>query len=410
MASHMTFDRHRLPLTALFLLLAWLAAAGQPAATWFRADSSTVVSLLTCAPGSIIYELEGHAALRVRQADGTDITVNWGLFDFKKPNFVYRFVKGETDYMAGAYPTAYFLREYIVTGRRVTQYDLLLTQEQKAAILKAVEENVRPENAVYRYNYVRENCATAILDHIERATGHPLVMPERPSDLADATTFRNAMRHYHRNYPWYQFGIDLALGHGLDAPIDSRELAFAPAALAAMAPEITSDGKRVFADGVALTPGEPEGTACGPTPWWLTPIAAGTAVALLALALSVRDILLRRLSRWFDSIFYLLLGLAGCVITFLVFVSTHYAASPNWLLLWINPLCLVIAVCIWFKRTYKALAVVQWLNLAGIAVYLALAAFGPLQPNSAFFLFLTADAARALTFLIIPSNVFSKKA
>ena len=410
MASHMTFDRHRLPLTALFLLLAWLAAAGQPAATWFRADSSTVVSLLTCAPGSIIYELEGHAALRVRQADGTDITVNWGLFDFKKPNFVYRFVKGETDYMAGAYPTAYFLREYLVTGRRVTQYDLLLTQEQKAAILKAVEENVRPENAVYRYNYVRENFATAILDHIERATGHPRVMPERPSDLADATTFRNAMSHHHRNYPWSQFGIDLALGHGLDAPIDSRELAFAPAALAAMAPEITSDGKRVFADGVALTPGEPEGTACGPTPWWLTPIAAGTAVALLALALSVRDILLRRLSRWFDSIFYLLLGLAGCVITFLVFVSTHYAASPNWLLLWINPLCLVIAVCIWFKRTYKALAVVQWLNLVGIAVYLALAAFGPLRPNSAFFLFLTADAARALTFLIIPSNVFSKKA
>lgn len=54
-------------------------------ANWFHADSSTVVSLLTCAPGSIIYELEGHAALRVRQADGTDITVNWGLFDFKSP-------------------------------------------------------------------------------------------------------------------------------------------------------------------------------------------------------------------------------------------------------------------------------------------------------------------------------------
>ena len=74
MASHMTSDRHRLPLTALFLLLAWLTATGQPAASWFRADSSTVVSLLTCAPGSIIYELEGHAALRVRQADGTAVT------------------------------------------------------------------------------------------------------------------------------------------------------------------------------------------------------------------------------------------------------------------------------------------------------------------------------------------------
>ena len=389
--------------SALFLMLCSLCVAAQ---------QDTTVCFVNVYPGPEIYELEGHSAIAVFIDGQEPVAYNFGVFDFNAPNFVYRFVKGETDYKAVEMPWKYFLWPYFNQQRRVVAHELNFDSGQKARLISLLRENVKPENATYRYNYVKDNCATRPLRAVETAAGDSIRLApgEIEANSSIPVTFRNVMRHYHRNYPWYQFGIDLALGHGLDAPIDSRELAFAPAALAEMAPEITSDGKRVFADGVALTPGEPEGTACGPTPWWLTPIAAGTAVALLALALSVRDILHRRLSRWFDCLFYLTLGLAGCIIAFLVFISTHYAASPNWLLLWINPLCLAISVCIWFRRTYKALAILQWLNLAGIAAYLMLAAFGPLRPNPAFFLFLTADAARALTFLIIPKNVFSKKA
>lgn len=46
------------------------------------------------------------------------------------------------------------------------------------------------------------------------------------------------MRRYHANYPWYQFGIDLALGSGIDQPVggyrNRRGLAFAPILLAGM--------------------------------------------------------------------------------------------------------------------------------------------------------------------------------
>ena len=404
----MFLHAHKLIFSVFFVLISAFTAWSQTPA-WFKADSTTTVSLLTCAPGSIIYELEGHAALRVRQADGTDITVNWGLFDFKKPNFVYRFVKGETDYMAGAYPTEYFLREYLATGRRVTEFELNLTENQKRALLDAVAVNVRPENAVYRYNYVRENCSTAILDHIERALGDTLTMPAVPADLAEATSFRKAMQHYHRNYPWYQFGIDLALGHELDRPINTRELAFAPAALAEMAPGITSGGKTVFKPGVAITPGQSEGIALGPTPWWHTPMAAGIITAVIALCLSIYDFRNKRLSRWFDSLFYLTLGLAGCVIVFLVFISTHYASSPNWLLLWINPLCLITAAGLWIRRSYRLIRAIQALNIAAIAVYFILVAFGPVRTNSAFFPFIFADAVRAITFITLSRNVITKK-
>ena len=54
------------------------------------------VSLITCSPGKEIYELEGHTALRIKTPD-YDMAVNYGIFDFNSPNFIYRFVKGETD-------------------------------------------------------------------------------------------------------------------------------------------------------------------------------------------------------------------------------------------------------------------------------------------------------------------------
>ena len=53
------------------------------------------VSLVTCYPGQIVYELYGHTAIRI-QHGGMDKAYNFGMFSFSKPNFIYRFVKGRT--------------------------------------------------------------------------------------------------------------------------------------------------------------------------------------------------------------------------------------------------------------------------------------------------------------------------
>ena len=46
------------------------------------AESDTVVaSLIINSPGSDIYELEGHATIRIRTGDA-DYAVNYGIFDF----------------------------------------------------------------------------------------------------------------------------------------------------------------------------------------------------------------------------------------------------------------------------------------------------------------------------------------
>ena len=63
-------------------------------------------------------------------------------------------------------PTDHFLREYEYYGSRVYQQRINLTEAEKARIMKALDENYRPENRVYRYNYIYDNCTTRARDII----------------------------------------------------------------------------------------------------------------------------------------------------------------------------------------------------------------------------------------------------
>ena len=80
------------------------------------------LSLMTCAPGSEIYAHFGHTAIRYENyTRKIDLVFNYGMFNFREPNFVWRFVKGETDYQLGITPYIYFRAEYAMRGSSVYQ-------------------------------------------------------------------------------------------------------------------------------------------------------------------------------------------------------------------------------------------------------------------------------------------------
>ena len=57
----------------------------------FPADS-VEVSLLTCSPGTEVYSLYGHTAIRVKSyTTGEDWVFNYGVFSFNRPNFYMAF-------------------------------------------------------------------------------------------------------------------------------------------------------------------------------------------------------------------------------------------------------------------------------------------------------------------------------
>lgn len=358
-----------------------------------------VVQLLTASPGRDIYELEGHTALRIIHPVWGDFVVNWGVFDFDSPGFVYRFVKGETDYIAAAYPTDRFIASYARDGRTLRYQTLRLDSIQAERLTTMVMENLKPENRVYRYNYVLDNCATRPLAVIEKAIGDSLRFSS--DGLRREPSFREAMRSYHLDYPWYQFGIDLALGSGIDRPISLREEAFAPVKLELMLEQATRpDGRRIAAPAVCLVREKDGRVLLPPTPWYLGPMFWSLVVLALALAVSAGQLRSRRrtaASRIFDSIYFTLLGLTGCVIAFLVFVSVHEATSPNWLFLWINPLCLTAAVAVWSKRLEKLSVCYQFVNFALLMALAVILLCGVQSPNPAFIPLMAADGVRALT-------------
>lgn len=367
-------------------------------------DNDWRVSLLTCAPGREIYELEGHTGLRLQSPSrGVDMVVNWGVFDFASPGFVYRFVKGETDYMAGAAPTRLFVDAYRAEGRAVAERTINLTPAEAERVVALVADNLRPENRVYRYNYVADNCATRPLAIIERAIGDTIALGRPDSTIVGARTFRQAMRAYHRNYPWYQFGIDLALGVPIDRHVAPRAMSFSPIALDRMIGEGSIGPSRpAAAPAVMLTSGAAEGIASGPTPWYLTPLAFSLIVLLLTIILTIYDIRRRRLSRLFDTILFLAFALAGGVITFLVFFSVHEAASPNWLLLWLNPLCLIPVIFVWTKGGRRLLI---WYGICNFVAMLALGVVwisGIQAFNIAFIPLIISDGIRSLFFIFNP--------
>ncbi|MCC8176869.1 MAG: DUF4105 domain-containing protein [Bacteroidales bacterium] len=361
------------------------------------------VSLLIASPGVEIYELEGHVGLRIQQGV-RDMTINWGVFDFNAPNFVYRFVKGETDYLCAAYPTQYFIMEYRAQGRGVTEIPLNLSPEQVDKLIALVTENLRPENATYRYNYVKDNCSTRPIKLIEQAVGSGIQWGATvPCDsIAWKSSFRSVMRHYHHDYPWYQFGIDLALGSGIDYPITTEELSFAPVLVPSLLETARyQNGQPVVVEPIKDLISPTEQSATHPTPWFITPMAAGCYLLALIIAFTIRDIRHRNVTRWLDSALFLVIGLAGCLITFLVFVSVHEATSPNYLLFWLNPLALIPAVLIWLKSCKNAVLCYHFLNFA--LVFIMCVAWPALGQgfNVAFIPFILADVTRSCSYIYI---------
>jgi len=349
----------------------------------FTAKAELKASLLTLAPGNEVYELEGHTELRFTDHDqDLDMTVSWGVFDFDSPGFLYRFVKGETDYMAVSKPYVDFLLINGFSGRRVTEQQLNLDSIEVKRLLELVECNLLPENRVYRYNYVKDNCATRPMALIEQAICGTI---RHPGDTITATTWRAEMSSYHANYPWYQFGIDMALGSGIDKPITGRETCYSPVALSRFIGSASRPDGRPMVKGEQkiILEGTPEGLPSSPTPWYLTPMFAACVILALTILTARRDMNRRHPSRWLYTILYGLAGMGGLVLTFLIFFSTHEATSPNWLFLWLNPFCFIGITGVWLKKHNSAVYFYQIVNFVALIVLAAIGFTGTQHLNVA---------------------------
>ncbi len=365
-------------------------------------EDSVRVSLVTFYPGSEPHNIWGHSEIRVQQGP-VDLYFNYGIFDFQAPAFMWRFMLGETDYICAPVPQAYATLG--MEQRRMVEQELNLPQDRALMVRDFLWNNAQPENRTYRYKFLSDNCSTRPRDIIEMAAGDGLQYPAMGDT---AVTYRDILSHYCRNYAWEKFGIDLVLGWDVDTVLDQRATMFIPMLLmdAVADATITTDSVSMPLVKATTVPIDKstEGNVRPPTPWYISPLTVALLVLALTLLVSGRDWRRHDVSRWLDTMLFTAGGLAGCILFFLIFFSTHEATSPNINITWLHPLLLLLAVLPWFRKTRNA---ARWLHALNALVVALLMLAWPWQPqvgNIAFFPLMTALVTRSLTNVFLLSQ------
>ena len=300
---------------------------------------SVSISLLTCAPGTQVYSLYGHTAIRYTDyKNNIDVAINYGLFSFKKSFFVLRFIFGLTDYEMGIMPFNAFYEEYMSECRSVEQQELNLTAAEKKAIVAAINTNYLPENRVYRYNYFYDNCTTRARDilvsHINGKVCYSASDCLYPS-------FRQLIHSFNEDSPWARFGNDLLLGVKADCKTTFSDYQFLPYNLY----KSFSNAKVLDAQGHerALVQRQFEvvgGTAPQSEPGFpLRPQTCAWLLLAVIVLLTGIEWLLKSNFWLLDTFLLLVVGAAGLILLAMLF-SEHPTTSTNLQILLLNPLAL----------------------------------------------------------------------
>ena len=300
------------------------------------------ISLLTCTPGHELYARYGHTALRVcDEANGTDVTFNYGIFDFNTDHFYWKFVKGETWYELGAAPTWWFAQEYEQDQRPVYEQMLNLNAAQRQALWQALETNYQPQNRKYLYNFVFDNCATRPYVLLKRVFGDTII-----SDYTGYTgiSYRTFIRHYTGALSWENAGINLLFGPRADQPMSNEQRLFLPEELMLYIEHARlSDGTPVVSEN---TVGAFE---IAKTPWYASWPLGLVLYFLFVAGMSYYDRKRGKRSKWVDYILYSVYALLLILVTFLTFFSCHPLVGFGWRLM-IIPMTHLCARLIYIVR------------------------------------------------------------
>lgn len=331
--------------------------------------ASLEVSVLTFANGAVLWERFGHNALVVTDTlTGESRAYNWGVFDFDQPNFLTRFLTGDTRYWLAVYPTGAMFDAYVREDRTGRRQVLALDPVQRAALAEFVEWNAREENRYYRYDYYLDNCSTRVRDAIDRVLGGALARDLADVPAAPRTWREETARVTDGDWPPFA-GIHVALGRNADRPLTRWHEGFLPTQLAEhlttvsiadgagrTRPLVARDTVLYVAQRAPLADRAPNRLGAA--------LAIGALLATLVILLGQRSGtpgLARGALRTAAFAWYLVGGVLGTLLLLAGTVTKHapYMGS-NATLAQVHPLLLVAAVCAllagWSARLARGLA------------------------------------------------------
>lgn len=326
----------------VLILLSYNGISQSNAQSLDSSIDSVEFSLLTCSPGNEVYSIYGHTAIRyLDKSRNEDWTFNYGIFNFKQPFFVGRFLFGFTDYELGVLPYSIFKKEYGKHNRQVVEQVLNLTSEEKQRLYHALINNYAPENRVYRYNFLYCNCTTKARDIIESCINGDI---QYTDTNAEKQTYRQMLHEYTIGLPWHEYGNDICMGLIADMPIDSRQQQFLPLRL-----QYDFNRAQIYLNGryrplvksqqVVVEAGIQIITSEFP----LSPLSSSLILLGVSTLIALIEFRSKRIFKFWDVILTTITGICGIILA-LLFISQHPTTSSNLQILVLNPINLFFII------------------------------------------------------------------
>lgn len=371
-------------------------------------SDSAKVSLLTNAPwDEAVYSLFGHTSMRVSDpTQNIDYAFNFGLFNMSKSNFIFLFMKGETDYMVAPIPYNTYYQEYKERGVGIIEQVFNLTQKEKQDIFDALLINCLPANREYRYNYFYDNCSTRPRDIFEKYINGKIEYTPTNKEQ----TYRDLVIECTNSRQWFRFGINLVIGADADKVITDRQKDFLPRYLMN-----AYEGATIAGDSIPRNILLSTNTILEAKPFEkdfpVTPLYAG--IILLIISILISYIVYKKkmvgLGKAFDTILFLIAGIAGSIIFFLMFFSVHPCTNPNWNIIWLNPLQLIVALLFYVKSLSKCIYYYHFINFVALLAFLLAWNLIPQQLEVTFIPFILSIGLRSFM-NVLQQKKFKKKA
>jgi hypothetical protein len=351
-------------------------------------DDPLSIYVVTFGPGDHPFFKFGHDALLVRDRKaGTDRVYNFGTFRFDAPGLIREFLHGRLTYWLSVSSLAVTLASYERENRSIHHHELTLPPAEKQALRVRLDENARPENRDYKYDYFLDNCSTRVRDAVDRATGGALRAASRaPGRL---TLREQALRMTAGVLPLY-LALDLVLAGVTDRPIERWGEMYIPEELQRGLRAVTVPGP---AGPVPLVASEQTVFAADRPPPLERPPARFVSLLLVGLGLGLAFVALgwaapqrppvRALLGVAVALWGLVVGFVGCFLLYAWLLTDHVVTHRNENIFLCAPwavafLVLGLGVAFGSRR-----ATLEALRLAVASLLLALVGWG-LKANPAF--------------------------
>lgn len=310
------------------------------------------ISVITCGLGNETYSYFGHTAIRVTDSiNNIDIVYNYGNFDFRTPNFVAKFAKGDLQYFVGISSFPDFINEYSYEKRSVFEQELLISQDFKQKLFENLNKAAFSEERFYTYKFIDRNCTSMVVDVINKSLNQTVIIKKEDCDK----TYRRILFPYFNGHFYDQLGTSIIFGTKVD---QSGTKIFLPFELKNSLEKTTFSKHLLVSKSKTLLNFKKE----TPTSWWNNIF---TYIALLVFIILMKNKII-------DKIYLLVLSLIGVFFVAMGFYSLHQELAMNYNILLFSPFLLILILFSFLKNkkwTYR-LAILHLLFLVAYFLFL----------------------------------------